>query len=144
MEEEKPTILELKCLIESPEEIRSPSSGIINMLPACSDPCQRERDTPQIADPEIKFSVPSMGSKTATQPESSSGSKLNDSSPRNSKSSNSPTKRSRMPSSRNKSALLTGLPSLFQEKASLNSKTWGRLLITKFATLSIAAWASSD
>ncbi len=113
-EDEKPTMRDRGTSGIAPVVIASPSSGIISRLPSCFPARQIERETPHSLRPEQKFSVPSIGSSTATQPSPTAPPAVQLSSPMKHRSGSSPRSQSRMASSRKMSAAVTGLSSGFQ------------------------------
>lgn len=113
-EDEKPTMRDRGTRGIAPDVMPSPSSGISNMLPACFPPRQIERDVPHSFRPEQKFSVPSIGSSTATHSSPTTRSAVQLSSPMKQRPGSASVNQSRIRSSRYTSAAVTGLPSGFQ------------------------------
>lgn len=64
-------ILEEEYSISSPVISRCPRAGSEIMLAACFPSRQMVIEVPHSGSPEAKFSVPSIGSTTAVQPERS-------------------------------------------------------------------------
>lgn len=98
----------------APLIMHSPNSGIISMLPAWPPARQIESDVPHSLRPEQKFSVPSIGSSTATHSVSQASRGRQLSSPMKVRPGRRWRSRSAIAVSRKVSAAVTGLPSGFQ------------------------------
>lgn len=104
------------------------------MLAAWSPPFHKLSDTPHSFRPEQKFSVPSIGSKTATHPSAENDSATQLSSPCMTRPDNRAVRKSDNWFSTKRSAAVTGLPSGFQRISDLRAIMSGIIAITAIRT----------
>lgn len=114
-----------------PEISTSPISGNISALPACSPWHQSERATPHSLRPEQKFSVPSIGSSTATHSASGTCGGVSLSSATSTRPGRRWCNKSPSRLSWKWSALVTGLPSGFHRTSCRKASVCGKLAQTK-------------